>query len=127
MASRMQVATYIAEHLTSDRKSAVRSAAAWLTNAGHSRQAGYLARDVAAILASRGHVLAEVTSARPLNDAARKSIEIYIKSATGASELELETSVDASLIGGLKIELPGATLDASVRTKLDKFVEGANL
>ena len=75
MASRMQVAAYIADHLRDDRRGALRSAAAWLTEKGEPRQARYLARDVAQVLTERGYVWAQVTTARPLSAAAgsRKS------------------------------------------------------
>lgn len=124
MASRTQVATYLADHLADGRAEAVKAAAAWLVAGGRGREARYLARDAAAALAERGHVLAEVVTARPMDPAAVKSVEGFIKQATGAQSLELVQSVDPALIGGIKIELPAATLDASVQAKLDKFVEG---
>lgn len=127
MASRMQVATHVADELAANRTGAIRSAAAWLIDAGRARDARYLARDVAVVLAERGHVLVRVTTARPLSMGARQTIEAFVKAQTGARQLELETAIDPALIGGLTIELPGATLDASVRTKLEKFVEGVKL
>lgn len=125
MASRMQVATYVADHLGSDRAGALRSAAAWLAERGEARQARYLARDIAQVLATRGYVLVNITTARPLSADARAQVERFIKAATGARELELEVAVDPSLIGGINIETPGQALDASVRTKLARYVEGA--
>ena len=125
MASRMQVATYVADHLEDDRKGTLRSAAAWLLAKGQARQARYLARDVAAVMAGRGYVLAVVTTAKPLTAEARAHVEHFVKEATGARALELETAVDARLIGGITIETPGQALDASVRTKLARYVEGA--
>lgn len=127
MASRAQVAGHLAQHLAAGRSEAIRSAAAWLVNTGRTRQAGYLARDVAAILATRGHVLIQVTTARPLTDDARQKIQQFCKHLTGASELELEQKLDPTIIGGAIIETPGAILDASVRTKLARYVEGVLL
>lgn len=124
MASRMQVATYLADRLADGRTEAVQAAAAWLVAGGRGREARYLARDAAVALAERGHVLAQVITARPMDPAAVKTVEDFIKQTTGATELELDLSVDPALIGGIKIELPAATLDASVQAKLDKFVEG---
>ncbi len=122
MASRMQVAAYVADHLATDRSKALRSAAAWLSAHGHARQATYLARDVAQVLATRGYVLVHVTTARPLSAAARAKVEGFIKEATGAHDLELKTAVEPSMIGGIKIETPGQTLDGSVQTKLAQYV-----
>ncbi|MDB5179358.1 MAG: atpH [Patescibacteria group bacterium] len=125
MASRMQVAAYVADRLTDDRAGAVRSAAAWLAAKGQGRQARYLARDVAQVLSARGYVHARVTTARPLAGEARREVERFIKEATGGRELELETAVDPGMIGGITIETPGQALDASVRTKLAHYIEGA--
>ncbi len=126
MASRMQVAAYVADHLSDNRKGALRSAAAWLAGKGRGREARYLARDIAQVMADRGYVLVQITTARPLGADARGEVERFIKAATGARELELETTVDSGMIGGIKIETPGQALDASVRTKLARYVEGAS-
>jgi F-type H+-transporting ATPase subunit delta len=125
MASRMQVAAYVAERLETDRKGALRSAAAWLSEKGRARQAPYLARDVEQILVAKGYVVAHVTTAHHLSHEARTKVEHFIKEATGGRHLELETTVDPTLIGGIKIETPGQALDASVRTKLDRYVANA--
>ena len=126
MASRTQVAGVVAERLARhDRRGAVRAAAAWMVSTGRARQARYLARDVATALAGRGYVLAEITTARPLHEAARAELVRFIKQETGAHEVELELIVDASVIGGVRIETPAAMLDATVQTKLNNYVEGA--
>jgi F-type H+-transporting ATPase subunit delta len=125
MASRMQVATHIADQLAGDRTGALRSAAAWLTERGQSRQARYLVSDVAQVLAARGYVYAKVMTARPLSGAARTEVEQFIKDITGARELELETAVEPEMLGGIRIETPGQELDASVQKKLARYVEGA--
>jgi F-type H+-transporting ATPase subunit delta len=122
----MQVAAYVADHLSDNRQGALRSAAAWLADKGHAREARYLARDIAQVMSSRGYVLVRITTARPLGAEARAEVERFIKEATGARELELEASVDPDMIGGIKIETPGQALDASVRTKLARYVEGAS-
>ncbi len=126
MISRAQVATHVANALTSDRSGAMESAAAWLVSTGRQRQAGYLARDVAKVMAGRGYVSAKITTARQMSDETRSKIEAFIKEATGATELELDTSVDPALIGGARIETPDAHLDTTVRTKLATFVQGVS-
>lgn len=124
MVSRMQVAAGVADQMEAGRAQAVKSAAAWLVDHGRIREARYLARDVAAILADRGYLLVNVTTARPLDEGARQKIVAFIKEQTGARELELVATVDKSLIGGVQIETPLAALDASVRTKLARMLEG---
>ena len=126
MASRAQVAGYIAEHLRTDRRSAVRAAAAWLVEKGRTRQVDYLARDVALALADSGYVLVRVTSARHLSHAALDSVKTFVKHETGARTVEIDSVIDPDLLGGLRIETPGATMDASVRTKLAKLVAGTS-
>lgn len=124
MASRLQVAQHLADHLAEGRAKAVQSAAAWLVSTGRARQAGYLANDVATLVAAQGHVLVNVTTARKLSHSAQAKIEAYVRELTKAGQLELNLTVDPALIGGTVIETPNAILDASVRTKLAKFVEG---
>jgi len=126
MASRVQVATHVADALSTDRAGALKSAAAWLVSTGRERQAGYLARDVAKVLAGRGYVSAQVTTARRMPAETQGQIEKFIKGATGAKELELTTQVDPTIIGGAHIETPDGFLDATVRTKLAKFVQGVS-
>ncbi len=122
--TRGQVADYVAAALPERRAEAVAAAAAWLVDTGRGRQAGYLARDVAAELARRGYVLVRVTTARPLGEAARAEVEEFVRSATGARELEVETLEDPEVVGGVRIETPTGVLDGTVKTRLAKFVQG---
>jgi len=123
--SRLQIASVVADRLVAhDRKQVVEAAAAWLVSTGRARQARYLARDVAAALANRGYVLVQVTTARALSEGAREDLVRFIKRHTGAKEVELEHTVDASVIGGVRIETPLAMLDATVQSKLARYVEG---
>ncbi len=126
MASRAQVAAYVAGQLPDGRAAALKQAAAWLQDTGRARQATYLVRDVAAAVAREGYVTARITTARPLAPGAQAEIEQYIKGQTGAKQLELEMVVDRDVIGGVRVEVPGAELDATVRRKLDRFVQGDN-
>lgn len=125
MASRFEVATYVAGRLGQDRQRALQSAAAWLVDQGQTRAARYLAADVAAVLQTEGYVQARVVTARPLSAEARGFVETYVRETTGAEELELDTAVDPTLIGGITIETPGRALDASVKTKLARYVAQA--
>lgn len=124
MISRMQVAATVADRLQGGRKQAVQEAAAWLVERGRVRDGRYLAHDVASILAARGYLLVQITAARRLDDSARHKVEHFIKEQTGAGELELEVIIDKGAIGGLKIETPLAELDNTVRTKMEKLLEG---
>ena len=122
--TRMQVAQYVASHLTSGRSQAMNEAAAWLISSGKVRQASYLARDVARIIAQSDYLYAVVTTALPLSSAVRNGIEDYLKEVTGAATVELNEVVDPRMIGGVRIETPTAVLDGTVHSKLVNLVEG---
>jgi F0F1-type ATP synthase delta subunit len=124
MVSRFQVAKAVAGRIRSDRTDAVQAAAAWLVETGRKRDAGYLAQDVARILAQSGYVFVRVTTARPLNDESRLMVERFVKEQTGALQVEIDAAVNKALIGGVQIETPLASIDASVHTKLVRYVEG---
>jgi F-type H+-transporting ATPase subunit delta len=122
MATRTQIARNLALGLTSDRPKAIAQAAAWLTAKGKTRQASYLAKDVAWILEQEGYVFARVTAAKELSPTTQVAIIDYIKRASGANEVELEVIVDPSVIGGVRIETPSSTLDDTVKNRLQALV-----
>lgn len=122
--TRMEIAQYVAENLRTGRSLAIDQAAAWLVSSGKTRQSRYLVRDVAAIIARTGYIFVKVTTARPMSAGSRLSIEDFVKTATGASSVELELEVDPKVVGGVRIETPTAVLDGTVRTSLANLVEG---
>ncbi|HEY7977051.1 MAG TPA: F0F1 ATP synthase subunit delta [Rhizomicrobium sp.] len=65
----------------------------------------------------RGEVSAQVTSARPLNDAEVASLKQILKSKLGR-DARLEAKVDPSLLGGLVVKVGSRMIDSSLRTKL---------
>jgi len=66
-------------------------------------------------------VLAEVTSATPLNDAQQDTIRQKVIQMTGANEVEIETALDAALIGGVVIKVGSQVVDASLRGQLRRI------
>ena len=66
----------------------------------------------------RGEVDAEVTSARPLNDAEVEELKKVLKSKLGR-DARLEAKVDPNLLGGLVVKVGSRMIDSSLRTKLD--------
>jgi len=65
-------------------------------------------------------VRAKVTSAQPLDDAARSKLREALRLRFG-QDVELETAVDASLIGGAVIDAGDVVIDGSVRSKLARL------
>jgi F-type H+-transporting ATPase subunit delta len=72
--------------------------------------------------AQRGAVSAQAVSALPLDAAQQDGLKSAIRGATGR-EVELETQVDASLIGGVLVTMDGRTYDGSVRRQLARLRE----
>jgi F-type H+-transporting ATPase subunit delta len=66
-------------------------------------------------------VLAEVTSAIPLTDAQKQSVQDKVKSMTQAREVELETKINPDIIGGVIIKVGSQVLDASLRGQLRRL------
>ncbi|PSO50950.1 MAG: F0F1 ATP synthase subunit delta [Cyanobacteria bacterium QH_8_48_120] len=69
--------------------------------------------------------LAEVTSATELTEAQRQSISDKVKAMTNAQSVEIKTSIDPDLIGGVIIKVGSQVLDASLRGQLRRL--GMNL
>ena len=69
----------------------------------------------------RQSVLAEVTSVVPLSDAQQNEIRQKVLAMTGAREVELSTSLDPELIGGVIIKVGSQVIDASLRGQLRRI------
>ncbi|MGD2181034.1 ATP synthase F1 subunit delta [Lusitaniella coriacea] len=66
-------------------------------------------------------VLAEVTSAAELSDAQKEAVENRVKEMTDAAQVELKTSVDPALIGGVIVKVGSQVLDASLKGQLRRI------
>lgn len=103
------------------KKTVLRDLAAYLIDSGRKSEASLIVRDVESMLMNNGTAIGTVTSARPLTAGALKTIESFIKlNDSNIKQVLLREQVDAELIGGMKLELPGMQLDASVKAKLDR-------
>lgn len=69
--------------------------------------------------AHRGVTRAEVTSATALSDAHTAALKESLRAATGGREVDLNTKVDPSIIGGLIVKLGSRMVDGSLKTKLN--------
>jgi F-type H+-transporting ATPase subunit delta len=114
--SRRKIATYAADQLLAGaaKREVLRSVAAYLVEARRTREAILLIRDIEDVLASRGYVVADVTSAHPLS----KALKDEIKALVGGDTLQLRELVDPSVLGGMKIDVPGKRFDGTIRRKL---------
>ncbi len=69
----------------------------------------------------RNIALAEVTSAIPLNDSQKEQLRQKLLALTSAKDVELELTVDPSLIGGVAIKIGSQIVDASIRGQLRRL------
>ena len=68
----------------------------------------------------RGEMSAEVTAARPLSDAQIDALKGQIKSATG-KDVNLNVTVDETIIGGLVVRVGSKMIDTSIRSRLNSL------
>jgi F-type H+-transporting ATPase subunit delta len=68
----------------------------------------------------RGEVSASVVSARPLSDAQMTALKDSLMQMAGR-DVQLDTEVDADLIGGLVVRLGSRMIDTSIQNKLNNI------
>ena len=122
--SRRKLANNAANRLIAGepKKDVLRDVAAYLIDSGRKSEVTLVVRDIEAMLLSKGIAIGTVTSARPLSADALKNVESLVKNHYPAvGTVVLRTEVDERLIGGVKVELPGVQLDASVKAKIMKI------
>ena len=66
-------------------------------------------------------VLAEVTSTVELNEDQKNTVRERVKSMTGAREVEIETKIDPSLLGGVIIKIGSQIIDSSLQGQLRRI------
>ena len=115
--ARRKIASFVADKLVNGvpAEAAIKEAAAYLIETKRTNERELLVRDIEDILAEKGIVVADVTSAFPLSDALRSEISTLI----GAKELHLRESIDAAVLGGVRINMPGARFDGTIQRKIN--------
>jgi len=123
--SRRVIARTIAAKLASEparQEHWMRALAAFLVENRREHEAGLIMNDIAhELFVQQGHLTVDVTSARPLSEAVRTSLEHSLRALTDAKTVELHASIDPGLIGGLVARTPDAVLDMSVRSRLNQL------
>ena len=74
----------------------------------------------AMLAVKRGEMTADVASAHALSDAQIQSLKASLKSATGR-DVQINATVDASLLGGLVVKVGSRMIDSSLKTKLNSL------
>lgn len=122
--SRRKLAVHAAERLIAgdSTKVVMQQLAAYLLDTGRLREQELIIRDIERQLATRGVVLATAVSARTLSAQAKQALETLIKTEYDAKQVALHEIIDESVIGGVRLDMPGKQLDATVKAKLEKLV-----
>ena len=68
----------------------------------------------------RGETTAEVVTARPLNDDQLTQLKQQLRTRAGR-DVNLDTTVDPAILGGIVVKLGSQQIDASIRTKLNRL------
>lgn len=120
---RLLAQTFVNELLKTPAKKQelIRSLAAFLIETKQVKMLDMVLADIIKELADRGHVAAEVVTARELSDSARAVITELVAATTNAKTVELSESTNPELIGGVKLTVPGRELDTSVKRQLQQL------
>ncbi|MDB5162163.1 MAG: atpH [Candidatus Saccharibacteria bacterium] len=117
--SRRSLALYVADQiLTDNARTVVKQLAAYLVENRRTKELELIVRDVDYFLSQRGIITATITSAFDLSVETKKAITAFITNKTKASSVIVGTTIDPSVIGGVKINLPGYEFDQTVAHQL---------
>ena len=113
--SRRKLAEHTATKLIKgDGKKALSELAAFLVETRRTNEVELLVRDIEQELADHGVVVADITTAHPLSD----SLKSGIKELVGGKTLQVRETIDESVLGGVRVDIPGKRFDGTIRRKL---------
>jgi F0F1-type ATP synthase delta subunit len=121
--SRRLLARHAGEQLLSGarQETVVKELAAYLIENHRAKEADLIIDDITRYLADHGVVIAEVTSAFGLAEATKEALKALITKETGAKDVELTEAIDKTVLGGVKLALPGRELDTTIARKLNQL------
>ncbi len=94
-----------------------------LVDQGRARELGRIVEELARLAAERRqHVVAEVRTAVPLDDASRDRLAAALSRATGKT-VEVKVVIDRSVVGGVVAKVGDAIFDGTVRSRLEEARE----
>jgi F-type H+-transporting ATPase subunit delta len=71
---------------------------------------------------NRGEIIAEVVTARALNDDQLSELRRQLRARAGR-DVNVEATVDPTILGGIVVKLESQRIDASIRTKLNRLAQ----
>ena len=118
--SRRVVTEHIAEQLLAGapQQKLIEQLAAYLIESRRTKELNLMVRDIQYYLADKGHVSGTVTTAFELSQATKDALNAFAKAETNAKQVNLDTIVDPTVLGGMKISIPGKELDTTVSRKI---------
>lgn len=118
--SRRSMAEYIATSLVEgqSKKKLFQQLAGYLVDTRRTKELDLIVRDIEFSLAEKGIVQASVVSAFDLTAETKKALEMFVKKHTQATHVSLANVVDASVLGGVKLTVPGRELDQTALHQL---------
>ena len=118
--SRRKITSYIAGELAAGKESTllIKQLAALLIDSRRTKEVELIVRDIEYELRKQGIVLARVTSAFDLSTATQSAIKQLIKEQTDAKTIELKQFIDPTVLGGVKLDLPGLRMDTTIGHRL---------
>jgi len=118
--SRRSIAEYIATGLIDgkDKKALLNELAAFLIETKRTKELDLIVSDIEFQLSDKGIVQTVVTSASELTVETKKALEAFVKQKTEARQVTLTSMVDPTVLGGVKIAVPGYELDQTVAHQL---------
>ena len=124
--SRRAIANYAADQLIEGASAGLlaKRLAATLSEAGLTRQVEFLIGDIASELEARGQLaVGRVTSANALSSELESALKLQIKEATKVQAVLLDSKIDKSVIGGLRVETSARVWDSTLSRKLNRLRE----
>lgn len=114
--SRRKLAAYAADKLQAGASvsESLKEIAAYLIDTRRTRELELLVRDIEDALATRGTVVADVTTAHALT----AELKTAMSKLVGSKNLQLRETIDASVLGGVRIDIPGKRFDGTMRHTL---------
>jgi F-type H+-transporting ATPase subunit delta len=124
--SRRALAGYGADQLLAGKspKLVARQLVAELAESGRIGEAQFLLEDIAWDLERRQELaIGKVTTAHPLSAKLAAELKTQLKRATGAKQVLLESTIDKSVLGGVRLETAGRVWDSTASRKLSELRE----
>lgn len=119
--SRRKLAIRTADQLLAGNTTALFELAAFLIESRRTHEADLLVHDIESELATRGTVVATVTSAQPLTDVTRSQVKSVITARYNDATVHLHEIVDPSVLGGVIIRTPQEEMNASIKNALSQL------